>query len=77
MNGKALLFKSIAIQRNESKANFKRVSDNLSPQAAAEELNSGTVLAGRKIETFNSLVLRVRSVPLHQIPITALNRPAD
>jgi len=48
MNGKALLLKSIAIQRNESKANFKRVSDNLSPQAAAEKLNSRTVLAWRK-----------------------------
>ena|ERR1041384_3376188 len=48
MNGKAFLLKSIAIQRNEKKANFKRVGDNLSPQAAAQELNSRTVLAWKK-----------------------------
>ena len=48
MNGKALLLKSIAIQRTESKANFKRVADNLSPQAAAEELNNHAMLAWKK-----------------------------
>ena len=48
MNGKALLLKSIAIQRRESKANFKRVADNLAPQDAAEELNSNAILALKK-----------------------------
>ena len=48
INGKALLLKSIAIQRNESKANFKRVGDNLAAQAAAEELNGQAVLAWKK-----------------------------
>ena len=77
MNGKALLFKSIAIQRNESKANFKRVSDNLSPQAAAEELNSGTVLARGKIEQHLTHLFSVYDQSSLQILITALNRPAD
>jgi len=45
MNGKALLLKSIAIQRHESKSNFKRVADNLAVEDAAEELNRHTVLA--------------------------------
>jgi len=48
MNGKALLLKSIGIQRHESKANFKRVADNLAVQDAAEELNSRAVLAWKK-----------------------------
>jgi hypothetical protein len=48
MNGKALLLKSLAIQRNESKANFKRVGDNLSAQAAADELNRRTEFAWKK-----------------------------
>lgn len=45
MNGKALMLKSIAIQRHESKSNFKRVADNLAVQDAAEELNSHAILA--------------------------------
>ena len=45
MNGKALLLKSIAIQRHESKSNFKRVADNLAAQDAAEELNHQAILA--------------------------------
>lgn len=45
MNGKALLLKSIGIQRHESKSNFKRVADNLAAQDAAEELNRNAVLA--------------------------------
>lgn len=45
MNGKALMLKSIAIQRHESKSNFKRVADNLAAQDAAEELNSHAILA--------------------------------
>jgi hypothetical protein len=48
IDGKALLLKSIAIQRNESKANFKRVADNLAAQEAAEELNSHAVIAWKK-----------------------------
>jgi hypothetical protein len=48
MNGKALLFKSIGIRRDESKANFKRVGDNLSAQDAAEELNRQTIIALKK-----------------------------
>jgi hypothetical protein len=48
IDGKALLLKSIAIQRNESKANFKRVADNLAAQEAAEELNSHAVVAWKK-----------------------------
>lgn len=48
MNGKALLLKSIGIQRHESKANFKRVADNLAAQDAAEELNGQAVLAWKK-----------------------------
>ena len=45
MNGKALLLKSIGIQRHESKSNFKRMADNLAAQDAAAELNSHAVLA--------------------------------
>ncbi len=48
MNGKALLLKSIGIQRHENKANFKRVADNLAAQDAAEELNRQTILALKK-----------------------------
>jgi hypothetical protein len=48
MNGKALLLKSIGIRRQESKANFKRVADNLAAQDAAEELNRQTTLALKK-----------------------------
>jgi len=77
MNGKALLLKSIAIQRNESKTHFKRVSDHLSPQAAAEELNSGTVLAERKIEQHLTDLFSVYNQSSSQILTTPLNRPAD
>jgi len=48
MNGKALLLKSIAIQRHESKANFKRVADNLAAPEAAEELKGQAVLVSKK-----------------------------
>ena len=48
IDGKALLLKSIAIQRNESKANFKRVGDNLAAQDAAQELNGQAILALKK-----------------------------
>jgi uncharacterized protein YoaH (UPF0181 family) len=47
MNGKALLLKSIGIQRRESKANFKRVADNLGAQDAAEELNPQSIVAAK------------------------------
>ena len=48
MNGKALLLKSIGIQRRESKSNFKRVADNMAAQDAAEELNDTPMLALKK-----------------------------
>lgn len=47
MNGKAFLLKTIAIQRHESKFNFKRVADDLAAHDAAEELNRHAVLASK------------------------------
>ena len=48
MNGKALLFKSIAVQHKEVKTGFRRVGDDLSAHDAAEELNSFAVLAANR-----------------------------
>jgi hypothetical protein len=45
MNGKALLFKTIAVQHKEIKTNFYRIGDNLSAHDAAETLNNHVVLA--------------------------------
>lgn len=38
MHGKALFFKTISVQQNESRSNFQQVSDNLTLAQAAEEL---------------------------------------
>jgi hypothetical protein len=38
MNGKALFFKTIAVQQNEIRTNFRRVPDNMTLAQAAEEL---------------------------------------
>jgi hypothetical protein len=48
MRGKALFFKTISVQQDEIRSNFQRVSDNLTPAQAAEELQkqcSGQVTA--------------------------------
>lgn len=45
MNGKALLLKAISVNQKESKANFRRVSDNLTAQEAAAALNNPVVVA--------------------------------
>jgi hypothetical protein len=44
MNGKALLFKTIAVQHREIRTNFYRVGDNLTAHDAAEILNHHVVL---------------------------------
>jgi hypothetical protein len=38
MRGKALFFKTIAVQQQETRSNFQPVPDNLSLSQAAEEL---------------------------------------
>jgi hypothetical protein len=45
MNGKALLFRTIAVQHKEIRANFYRVSDNLTAYDASETLNNHVALA--------------------------------
>ncbi len=45
MNGKALLFRTIAVQHKEIRTNFYRVSDNLTAYDAAETLNNHVALA--------------------------------
>jgi hypothetical protein len=45
MNGKALLFRTIAVQHKEVRTNFYRVGDNLTAHDAAETLNNHIVLA--------------------------------
>jgi len=52
MRGKALFFKTISVQQDELRSNFQRVSDNLTPAQAAEELQkqcSGQVTANNSV----------------------------
>jgi hypothetical protein len=48
MRGKALLFKSIGVQKRENRRDFQRVSDDLTLTQAADILNSHIVVADNR-----------------------------
>jgi hypothetical protein len=48
MTGKALLFKSIAVQKRENRRDFHQVSDDLTLTQAAEILNRQIVVADNR-----------------------------
>jgi hypothetical protein len=49
MHGKALFFKTIAVQENEIRTNFRRVPDNLTLSEAAEQLQKQSTVKSASV----------------------------
>jgi hypothetical protein len=62
MRGKALFFKTVSVQQNEIRTNFRRITDNLTLAEAAEELQKQcTANSAANGRTQNSFVSGVKS----------------
>ena len=53
MHGKALFFKTIAVQENEIRTNFQRVPDNLTLSEAAEQLQKQSTVKSASVPSSN------------------------
>jgi hypothetical protein len=63
MNGKALFFKTIAVQENEIRTNFRRVPDNMTLSQAAEELQRQCTGQATATNDSNSTQVTSRQTP--------------
>ena len=61
MHGKALFFKTIAVQENEIRTNFQRVPDNLTLSEAAEQLQKQSTVKSASVPGSKSVPANVPS----------------